>query len=546
MSERLKLMKNIFSILKKELNRSFKSLKFKDNPTPFFISYLYRKADNWNIWGKYGDIFENYFDSKSGIYVEVRIGDNSFDNTTNGGLYNNSTKEDSFNWIAGPVKVENQGLVHTLWHITDCKYKEALMEYYKKKSQMIKEILIHKAPLDFSREEPYVHKENLSPLKTDIKCWEKLIKKYTKYFLKYKKIINSYIAINARDIDCYYVNTEGSDIITREQIMGIRIVAQAHAKDGMFLEKTWEEMFTGLEDFPSDEIIEEKIDKVIDEIHQLINAEVLKPYAGPAILYPSAAGIFFHEAIGHRLEGERLLSPGEGQTFKGKIDKLILPEFISIYDDPTLKEFNGKKLAGYYLYDNEGIPGQRVTLIEKGILKNFLLSRAVADNFTKSNGHARSAYHEDPIARMSNLIIKSSIEYEIEKLKEMLVKEIEEQGKEFGLIIKEAKSGETNTNRYNFQAFKGQPTMVYKVDPVSGKETLVRGTEFIGTPLTSVQKVIASGKDYEAVNAFCGAESGIVPVSTIAPAILIREVEMQRGDEINLQPQILPPPWYRK
>jgi len=420
------------------------------------------------------------------------------------------------------------------------------MEYYKKKSQMIKEILIHKAPLDFSREEAYVNKEQMSPLKTDIKSWEKLIKKYTKIFRKYKNINNSYIAINARDIENYYVNTEGSEVITREQIMGIRIVAQANAKDGMFLEKTWEDMFTDLNDFPSDDIIEEKINKVIEEIHELINAEVLKPYAGPAILYPSASGIFFHEAIGHRLEGERLLSPGEGQTFKGKIGKLILPEFISIYDDPTMKKFNGKNLAGHYLYDNEGIPGQKVTLIENGILKNFLLSRAVAENFTKSNGHARSAYHEDPIARMSNLIVKSSVEYEMKTLKDMLIKEIESQGKEFGLIIKEAKSGETNTNRYNFQAFKGQPTVVYRVDPASGEETLVRGTEFIGTPLTSVQKVLAAGKDYEAVNGFCGAESGIVPVSTIAPAILIKEVEMQRSDEINLQPQILPPPWYRK
>ena len=217
-----------------------------------------------------------------------------------------------------------------------------------------------------------------------------------------------------------------------------------------------------------------------------------------------------------------------------------------MYDDPLLKEFQGKSLMGHYLYDDEGIPAERVTLIENGILKNFLLSRAVVENFDKSNGHARAAYHEDPIARMANLIVKSSVEYDQEKLKKLLTEEIEKQKKEFGLIIKEAKSGETNTNRYNFQAFKGQPTMVYMFDPSSGEETLVRGTEFIGTPLTSVQKVIATGNDYERINGFCGAESGFIPVSTIVPTILISEVEMQRSHEVNLQPVILSPPWWRK
>ncbi len=281
-------------------------------------------------------------------------------------------------------------------------------------------------------------------------------------------------------------------------------------------------------------------------IFALIAILILDPAFAGKTKEPSAAGIFFHEAIGHRLEGERLLSPGEGLTFKGKAGCNILPEFISIYDDPTIEKFEGKSLVGHYIYDDEGIPSQKVDLIKNGVLKNFLLSRSVADNFTNSNGHGRAVFHEDPIARMANLIIKSSLEYDDNKLREMLIEETEKQENEFGLIIKEARSGETNTNRYNFQAFKGQPTMVYKIDPVSGKETLVRGTEFIGTPLTSIQKVMATGKVYEVTNGFCGAESGLIPVSTISPSILIKEVEMQRGNEPNLQPPILMSPWYKK
>jgi predicted Zn-dependent protease len=539
-------MSNILETLKKELYRSYRKLTLVDNPSPFFLSYLYRNTFDTAIWGKYGDLFEANSSNNSGIYAEVRIGSNEFDNTISGGLYKNSTTDDSYSWIPSPVGNSVDGLKHTLWRLTDCKYKEALMEYYQKKSQMIKEVLIHKNKLDFSIEEPSISKKRLPELKFPVKEWKNLVKKYSATFKKYKEVNNSFISINARDVHKYYVNTEGSEISSKETNIGIRIVVQGLAEDGMLVERDWNDIFINLEEFPREDFIEKKIETIICELCELKKAEVLKPYAGPAILYPSASGIFFHEAIGHRLEGERLLSPGEGQTFKGKIGSTILPEFISVYDDPLMKEFDGQSLLGYYPYDDEGIPAQRVTLVENGTLKNFLLSRAVVEDFNHSNGHARASYHEDPIARMSNFIIKSSLEYSYDKLKEMLLHEIKDQGKEFGLIIKEAKSGETNTNKYNFQAFKGQPTVVYRVDPSSGEETLVRGTEFIGTPLTSIQKILATGNDYKRVNAFCGAESGFISVSTISPAILIKEVEMQRSTETNLQPLILPPPWYRK
>ncbi len=539
-------MENILKKLKRELKRSYAKLKLEDNPSPYFISYLYRKINNINIWGKYGDLFENSNSTDCVAYVEVRIGDHSFDNTIHGGLYGNSTKEDSFSWVAAPEKYKHDALIHTLWRLTDLKYKEALIDYYQKKSHMIKEILVYKAPLDFSYEEPSVNRKKPDKIKFPLKEWKRIVEKYSKKFKYHKDIYNSYISIIARNTHKYYVNTEGSEISQSEIFYGIKIAAQSLAKDGMFLEKSWSDMYSDLSDFPDEEKIDSKIEEIIDDLKKLMVAEVLKPYSGPAILYPSAAGIFFHEAIGHRLEGERLLSPGEGQTFKGKSGCNILPEFISIYDDPTIKKFNGKSLIGHYMYDDEGIPAQKVDLIKDGVLKNFLLSRSVADNFTNSNGHGRAVFHEDPIARMANLIVKSSLEYDDHKLREMLIEETEKQGNEFGLIIKEARSGETNTNRYNFQAFKGQPTMVYKIDPISGKETLVRGTEFIGTPLTSVQKVMATGKIYEVTSGFCGAESGLIPVSTISPSILIKEVEMQRGNEPNLQPPILMSPWYKK
>ncbi len=184
-----------------------------------------------------------------------------------------------------------------------------------------------------------------------------------------------------------------------------------------------------------------------------------------------------------------------------------------------------------------------MSLVQNGILKNFLLSRTPVKGFENSNGHGRASNGRAPMARMSNLIIKSEKEVSKQELKNLLINEIKKQKKDFGLIIKKMTGGETNTSSYDFQAFKATPLLIHKVDPDTGEETPVRGVEIVGTPLISINKIIATGKDYKAFNGFCGAESGYVPVSTIAPSILISEIELQKTTSEKEKKPILPPPF---
>jgi TldD protein len=162
--------------------------------------------------------------------------------------------------------------------------------------------------------------------------------------------------------------------------------------------------------------------------------------------------------------------------------------------------------------------------------------------FQHSNGHGRASYGQTPMARMSNTIIESSREYPKDKLKELLIEEVKRQNKPFGLIIKTMQGGETNTSSFNFQAFRGTPLVLYKVDPKTGKETSVRDIEIVGTPIVTVNKIIATGDDYAVFNGFCGAESGYVPVSTVAPSILVSEMEFQREFSRKEKLPLLPPP----
>ena len=195
----------------------------------------------------------------------------------------------------------------------------------------------------------------------------------------------------------------------------------------------------------SAKIVVEQADRMTALIKQLLDfarpralqkAPVLDPYTGPALLEPEAAGVLFHEAVGHRLEGERQNDDKDGRTFKGQVDKPILPFFISVIDDPTQRAAGPVSLNGYYRFDDQGVPGQKTVLVEKGVLRTFLMSRAPVQGVpSQSNGHGRSAPGRDPVARMSNLIVESSKALPSEKLKEALIAEARRQERPFGLLI---------------------------------------------------------------------------------------------------------------
>ena len=278
------------------------------------------------------------------------------------------------------------------------------------------------------------------------------------------------------------------------------------------------------------------------ELLALRMAPAIDPYTGPAILEPEAAGVLFHETVGHRLEGERQDDDREGKTFRGQVGRQVLPSFLSIYDDPTARERNGVQLNGFYAFDEEGVPAQRVPLVESGVLKNYLLSRRPVEGFLKSNGHGRSQGNRKPVARMANLLVESKKNVSDVELKNMLIAEAKRQGKPFGLIIRDITGGNTNTSSFGYQAFKGIPRMVYRVDVRDGKETLVRGVEIVGTPLSSINRVMATANKTGVFNGFCGAESGMVPVSAVAPATLLQEIELQRALEGKDRPPLLPSP----
>lgn len=528
----------VLGAMKDELERSQNKLKLEGYENPYFISYQIKDNTYYGIEGKYGAIVSSDKTRMRRLFVDVRVGDYRFDNSIKG----RSGGGIPFDGASSVPLDNDPGAIRTvLWQVTDHAYKEALAQYLNKKAENVQRVKEEDFG-SFTREKSHVFYGPELTLDFDPGKWEQTVREVSSIYKDYKDLLNADLSVSAQKETVYFINTEGTRYMRDEILYSIDAEVSARAADGRVIENYRNLYYVTEGDIPPVEELKKTVKGMVEEALRMRGAEVIPPLSVPALLEPEAAGVVFHEAVGHRLEGERQIDDDEGQTFKEKVGKKIIPDFLSIIDDPSMKSFKGTHLMGYYPFDDQGVPGQRTVLVENGVLKNFLLSRTPVKGFQVSNGHGRASYGQAPMARMSNTIIESAKEYPREKLKELLIEEVKRQNKPFGLIIKSMEGGETNTSSYNFQAFRGTPLVLYKVDPKTGEETPVRDIEIVGTPIVTVNKIIATGDDYGVFNGFCGAESGYVPVSTVSPSILVSEMEFQRESSKKEKPPLLPPP----
>lgn len=535
----------VMEAMSQELERSTARLRLDGYERPYFVAYQVKDVTAHEVSGRFGAVMDDLTRQDRTVAADVRVG--SYELDSSGGADDVLVLgEGQPTWYApkdAPVDGDPQALRAVLWLLTDERYKEALAGYFKKRSREVyRRDDPGRAP-SFSREPPARLVEPPRPFPFDRERWRRAVRATTGAFRDQPHVFDVQVRVTAERQVRWLATSEGTRLLTERTLYAVHLLALTRAEDGQLLDGGRDFYAPGEGGLPSPAELAAAARAVAAELAALRAAPAIDPYTGPAILEPEATGVLFHEAVGHRLEGERLEDDKDGQTYKGQVGKQVLPSFLSIVDDPTLGEAGGTPLNGSYAFDDQGVPARRTELVRDGTLVGYLLSRKPVKPFDHSNGHGRSQGTRVPMARMANLVVSTSRPVPRAELKRLLMAEARRQGKPYGLVIRDITGGNTNTSTYGYQAFKGTPRLVYRVDAETGEETLVRGVELVGTPLTSVNKVLASGDAVRVFNGFCGAESGYVPVSTVAPATLVGEIELQRVARAMERGPVLPSPW---
>lgn len=526
--------------LQQELDRAMTSLA-KADPVPYFISYSANEESGGVVVASNGAIVANVQRHERTVDISVRVGGRDLDNTHG---------ENRFNAITSaslPLDDRSDAIARVLWLNTDRMYKKAAQSYLEIKTRTKVRAAEDDPSPDFSSEKPEVHIGKIAaPPEYDQKLWQDRLRRYSAIFAKYPEIENSTVMLLVGYSARYFVSTEGTRLVESQPLIRILALGQTRAEDGMELARSETFDASSFDKLASEQVITAKIEKIADDLEKLQKAPIVEPFSGPALLSGRAAAVFFHEVVGHRLEGQRQRGDNEGQTFTKMVGQSVLPSFLSVEDDPTLGSIGGIELSGNYSFDDEGEKSQRVTLIENGILKQFLMSRMPVKGFDHSNGHGRAQEGLMPVGRQGNLIVRSSKTVPDSEMRQKLIDEIKKQGKPFGLYFEDIAGGFTLTMRNMPQAFQVMPLMVWKVYPDGRPDELVRGVDIIGTPLSALNRIILTGTKVDVFNGECGAESGSIPVAAAAPAMLFSEIEVQKMAQGHDRPPVLPPPGFDK
>ncbi|HWF47921.1 MAG TPA: TldD/PmbA family protein [Bryobacteraceae bacterium] len=528
---------SLVDILRSELDREFSILKAKSDPAPYYIAYEVTDEDVYSASASLGALINQDHTHVRGFDTTVRVGTPQLDNYHPfKGQTGRFTSFTSISLNNDPNEVRR-----ALWAETSAVYKGSANRLLQLKTDEQLLVSDKNQPADFSEETPQTYTKLPERYNVDIDGWSQRLRTWSAEFNQHPRILSASVSFEAQHIIRTLVNTEGTSIQDGSNLFRIEVAGATLAPDGMEVQDMETVEGDQPSHLPADGVIKAKVQHVADQLEALAKAPPAEPIVCPAILSGRASAVFFHEIFGHRVEGHRQKDESEGQTFTKMLGQKVLPDFLSVTFDPTRREINGIDLNGYYDYDDEGVQARPVKVVENGVLKTWLLSRSPVGEFTHSNGHGRRQPGHEVESRQSNLIVESSKQVSDQELNDELIAEVKRQGKPYGLYFEEVSNGYTTTRREGLQAFTVVPLVVYRVYP-DGHRELVRGVDIVGTPLSSFQKILATSNHVEVFNGYCGAESGMVPVSAVSPAILVSEIEVQKKQNGQQQLPVLPRP----
>jgi predicted Zn-dependent protease len=525
-----------------ELRRSVAELQFKDLDKPYFVQYVVIDQERFRASATFGALTASDTTRVRYAQAQVRVGDYDFDNSE---------------FVAGPgfqgappsgvtsqtvIDDDYGALRHALWLVTDASYKQAVEQLARKRAFVQNKVRGEQIP-DFSKEAAVtVVGERRRQFDVDRKLWERQIREWSAIFRDFPAVAESNVTFEAQITHRYLVNSEGTQTMQPSMLTSIEVDAGAEASDGMRLRHWIPFHAAGFNQLPPATSIAGSVRQVAANLTALRAAPVLEAdYSGPVLFTGQASAEMFARVLAPNLSGQRLpLSEQQQATIRSELadrmNRTVLPRFLSVFDDPTARRIGDQELLGHYQVDDQGVPARRVSLVEQGILKNFLMSRRPGKDMLQSNGHGRSGIPGRETAQIGNLFIESSEGKSYEDLKQQLIAICKIENLQYGILIK----GLISDGRSPI----GTPVLTYKVHVADGREELIRGASAQGIPIRSLRQIEAVGNDVFVVNRLSGSSELPTPTSIVAPSVLLEEVDLKRPTGAQQKPALMTHPYF--
>lgn len=533
----------VMQALKEEMARSFSRLKNAGDAPVYYIAYRVFEREVANVSGDYGSIKEKFEVSKSRtLDVEFRVGSPKLDNSHK--IPSGSDRETFGYEVQIPFEDDKMALRNIIWLKTDAAFRLAQKKFAQVKAN--KDVLVAEEDRsdDYVVEKPQISFSPKRLMNVDHVLWQSQVRESSAVFRDFPFIRTGDVDLTAQRLRRYLVTSTGAAIEDERISYDARLYADTVANDGMVLWLIDRAEVDDVKRMPDAATLKSMARRLGESLDRLRKSQIAQPYAGPAILQGKAAAVFFHEIFGHRIEGHRQKDESEGRTFTDKVGMPVMPKFISVIDDASTAKLGKNILNGYYKFDDEGVPSQKVVLVDRGVLRRFLMSSSPIRGFKNSNGHGRCREGHAPVARQANLMVVADAKNQVspQELRALLIKETKRQKKPYGLIFDDIEGGSTLTRSSDPQIYNLYPLRVTKVYADGRPDELLRGVDIVGTPLASLELILAAGNDMQTFNGVCGAESGWIPVSASSPSLLVKTIEVARQAKSHNKPPLLPDP----
>jgi predicted Zn-dependent protease len=508
----------LLKAMREELDRSKSQLKMENVPAPYYIEYRLSDVDEYSAEAAFGALRQDQRMHARSLRVVVRVGDYKQDS-----YYGPGTGLVTF----APSDDDSIALRRELWLATDRAYKAA-SEALASKKAVLSQYTADQPFDDFARAPAL---ESVGPfVKLDFTPapWKETLEKVTNLYRTDAKIQSLSAYVRFRAVNDYFVNTEGTSTRQGYTVYSLNLSADTQADDGMELGRSPFYVGSTAAELPSQEKLLAETTKMLQSLKALREAPLVEEdYRGPILFSNDAASDILDGMIGQNILGIRP-KPGDSARTTGEFSSnykgRVLPTFISVVDDPTLKSLDGKSLIGTYQIDEEGVRVASLTVIKDGMLVEYLLGRMPIRDFADSNGHGRAAPGQSPSPNIGNLILQPRESSSPEELKRKLIEMCKQEGKPYGYYA------ETLVG-YN-------PRLLYRVYVSDGHQELVRGAVFNELDTRTLRSnLVAAGNDPLVSN-----REGAVPTTVISPSILFDELEVKRTDKKNAKLPEYPPP----